>query len=74
MAKKYLLCAFAAFCFIAAVPITAGAQPACPDSESSIVVSILTDGYGYEISWSVIGANGTVYHQVNTQTYANNTL
>ncbi len=74
MAKKYLLPVFAALCFIAAVPITAGAQPACPDGQSSIVVSILTDGYGYEISWSVVGANGTVYHQVNTQTYANNTL
>ncbi len=74
MAKKYLFSVFAAFCFIIAVPVTAGAQPACPNGQSSIIVSILTDGYGYEISWSVIGANGTVYHQTNTQTYANNTL
>lgn len=73
MVKKYLLSTFSALCFMAMVPMTVFAQPACPDGQSSIVVSILTDGYGYDPGRSV-GANGTVYHQVNTQTYASNTL
>lgn len=70
MTKRYLLSALTAICFWG----TAFAQPACPDGQSSIVVSILTDAWGYETSWSVAGADGTVYHQVNTNTYANHTL
>ncbi len=39
-----------------------------------MVVSIRTDGYGYELGWDVTGASGTVYRSVPFNTYANNTL
>ncbi len=74
MSKKYLLSILAAFCLWMGNPTSALAQPACPNGLSSLIVSIRTDGYGYEVSWSVIGSSGTVYHQVNSHTYANHTL
>lgn len=49
------------------------AQPPCPNpSDVSLVVTIRTDSYGYETSWQIVGSSGTVYHQVNQGTYANN--
>lgn len=51
------------------------AQPPCPQSGYiSMVVSIRTDSYGYELGWTVTGASGTVYYNVPFNTYANNTL
>ncbi len=51
------------------------AQPPCPNpAHISMIVSIRTDGYGYELGWDVTGASGTVYHSVPYNTYANNTL
>jgi hypothetical protein len=64
-------------CFLA---LTAGAsilyaQPPCPISgQTSIVVQIRTDGYGYETGWEVRGASGTLYFNLPFGTYANNTL
>jgi hypothetical protein len=50
------------------------AQPPCPGDQLSMVVTIRTDNYGYEIGWDVTGASGTVYHNVPYNTYANQTL
>lgn len=50
------------------------AQPPCPGGQLSMVVTIRTDNYGYEIGWDVTGATGTVYQNVPYNTYANQTL
>lgn len=50
------------------------AQPPCPGNQLSMVVTIRTDNYGYEIGWDVTGATGTLYHNVPYNTYANQTL
>lgn len=48
------------------------AQPPCPNPDDiSIIVTVQTDQYGYETSWSIVGGSGTVYHQVPFNTYAN---
>ena len=54
---------------------TLHAQPPCPiPGQTSIVVQIRTDAYGYETGWEVRGASGTVYFNLPFGTYANNTL
>ena len=53
---------------------SAFAQPSCPDGELSLIVSVLTDGYGHETSWEVVGNDGTIYGAIGTNTLANNTL
>lgn len=53
-------------------PFFLWAQPACADGESSVVIKIRTDGYGYEVSWEVVGSTGEVYGSVPQNTYANN--
>ncbi len=69
MQKIYLL--FAAVALLQSL----AAQPPCPSGAPvSIVVSIRTDGYGYETGWEVRGASGIVYHSVDYNTYANHTL
>ena len=60
---------------LAAISQSLAAQPPCPDNTPvSILVSIRTDGYGYETGWEVKGASGTVYHSVGYNTYATHTL
>lgn len=44
----------------------------CEDDESTVIISIHTDNWGYETSWQLVGADGTVYHEVETNTYGNN--
>ncbi len=50
------------------------AQPPCPDGESTVVVTIATDNFGYETHWTLTGESGTVYAEVNPDTYANSTV
>lgn len=55
--------------------MTAIAQPPCPPGQNSVILSIRTDGYGYEISWQVRNLiTGQVYGAVAPNTYANNQL
>lgn len=70
MVNKMRLLFTLLFCLISAWALKA--QPPCPDtSYVSVVVTIKTDGYGYEIGWNITGSSGTVYHQVPFNTYAN---
>lgn len=51
------------------------AQPPCqPSGYVSLIVTIRTDGFGYETGWQVRSLSGTIYHQIPFNTYANNTL
>jgi hypothetical protein len=56
------------------LPFFALAQPSCEDGESSVLISVFTDNYGYEVSWSVTGSEGAIYGSVAENTYGNNTL
>jgi len=70
MKKSVLLPLLWFSCFFSAF-----AQPPCPgDDELSLVVSIRTDGYGYEVGWRVTDVDGTVYANIPYNTYANNQL
>lgn len=60
--------------FVVMASAIAFAQPPCPAGEESLVISIRTDGYGYEVSWLVRGIDGTIYASIPTNTYANNQL
>lgn len=53
---------------------TAMAQPPCPDGTQSLLVNIQTDNWGYETSWSVSDAEGTIYYEIPINTYAANSL
>lgn len=69
---RYLFLAFVA---CAASFLSLRAQPPCPiPGQTSILVQIRTDGYGYETGWEVRGASGTLYFNLPYNTYANNTL
>ncbi|HMQ46939.1 MAG TPA: lysyl oxidase family protein [Saprospiraceae bacterium] len=50
------------------------AQPPCDSGYISVVVEIRTDSWGYESAWSLTGADGTVFHEVDFNTYASHTL
>lgn len=51
------------------------AQP-CTPSESTVIIEVLTDNYGYECSWEVTGNNGTTTYATGGTggVYANSTL
>ncbi|MEN0004202.1 MAG: lysyl oxidase family protein [Bacteroidota bacterium] len=53
-------------------PYWSYAQPTCAEGESSVIITVQTDQYGYEVSWEVRGIDGTVYGTVDVNTYANN--
>lgn len=46
----------------------------CIYDADQLTVSILTDPYGYETSWQVVGSSGAVYAAIDFGTYENNTL
>lgn len=50
------------------------AQGICADNESSITITIRTDRFGYETSWSLTTIGGEVLMEVSNGTYGNNRL
>ncbi len=47
---------------------------ACDTGESTIIVTIHTDNWGYETSWRIIDGSGNIYHQVDFGTYDDNEI
>ena len=45
----------------------------CEPDETTVNVSILTDNYAYETAWRIVGTDGTVYFEVDFDTYENYT-
>ena len=54
------------FCFLINISL------ACDPDESTVVVTIHTDNWGYETAWRIVDQNGTIYHEVAFDTYVNN--
>lgn len=50
------------------------AQPPCNSGYISVIVEIRTDSWGYESAWSLSGADGTLFQEVDFDTYASNSL
>ncbi len=45
---------------------------ACDPDEATVIVNIHTDNWGYETAWRLVDADGTVFHEVDFNTYADN--
>ena len=66
--KKLITSLFLFFSFF----INSNNLLACDPDESTVLVTIHTDSYGYETAWRLEDQNGTIFHEVFYNTYGNN--
>lgn len=65
----YLFTLLSITCICLGLPLRLCAQSTCTAEQSKVIIEILTDGYGYETSWTLTGTNGVRYDSVTLGTY-----
>lgn len=68
MEKFYL------FLVACCISFSAYSQPPCPGGLESVIVTVRTDNWGYEVAWRLSNAQGTTLAEIGFNTLANNTL